>query len=103
MPNKAKLSCAHNWESASQYAEVVTHTACYEQVRKLASETDSPLYWQDVDKLNRQDDWAAAQLFSASFLCYAILQNGDTNPGLSGTSLLSGSSLMPTKMARSHI
>jgi hypothetical protein len=49
----------------------------------MASEADSPLYWRDVDRLDRQDDRAAARLFSASFLRYAISHHGDSNTGLS--------------------
>jgi hypothetical protein len=49
----------------------------------MASEADSPLYWRDVDRLDRQDDRAAARLFSGSFLRYAISHHGDNNTGLS--------------------
>lgn len=48
------------------------HIAHYDQVRYLASETGTPLYWRDVDRLDRQDDRAAARLFSASFLEFCI-------------------------------
>ena len=44
--------------------------------------SDSPLYWCDVDRLDRQDDCAAARLFSAPFLRYCISQHGNTNLGL---------------------
>ena len=54
----------------------------YEQVRNLASEADTPLYWRDVDRLDRQDDCAAACLFSASFLRYTISRQGNNNPAL---------------------
>jgi hypothetical protein len=58
------------------------HTVCYEQVQSMASEADNLLYWQDVDRLDRQDDRATARLFSASFLHYSISRHGDSNPGL---------------------
>lgn len=49
----------------------------------MASEGNSPLYWHNVDRLNRQDDRAAAHLFSASFLRYTISRShGNTNPRL---------------------
>jgi hypothetical protein len=50
--------------------------------RNLASEANSPLYWRDVDRLDRQDDRAAARLFSAPFLSFAISHLGNVNPAL---------------------
>lgn len=72
----------NNLFSGARLLVLGNHTACYEQVRSMASEADSPLYWRDVDRLDRQDDRAAARLFSASFLHYAISRHGDNYPGL---------------------
>lgn len=55
---------------------------CYQQVRDIAfSPNGSPLYVCDVHKLDRQDDRAAARLFSASTLDFLIERNSD-NLGL---------------------
>ncbi|KAI9443778.1 hypothetical protein H4582DRAFT_2053569 [Lactarius indigo] len=54
----------------------------YEQIQSLASKDNSPLYWRDVDRLDRQDDRAAARLFSAPFLQYCVSQHGSANLGL---------------------
>ena len=58
------------------------HTSCYEEIRHLACEKDTPLYWRDVDRLDRQDDCAAARLFCMSFLDYFIANHGSTNVAL---------------------
>ncbi|KAJ3516574.1 hypothetical protein NLJ89_g1045 [Agrocybe chaxingu] len=55
---------------------------CYQDIRKIAFDTtNSPLYIRDVEKLDRQDDRAAARLFSAATLEY-IVQNDAENIGL---------------------
>lgn len=81
-PKHGRKTGRNNLFSGAQLLVLGNHPVCYEQVRMLASESDSPLYWHDVDRLDRQDDRAAARLFSASFLRYAISRNGDINPGL---------------------
>jgi hypothetical protein len=69
----------NNLFSGARLLVLGNHTAYYEQVRTMASEADSPLYWRDVDRLDRQDDRAAARLFSGSFLRYAISCHGDSS------------------------
>ncbi|KAF8959326.1 hypothetical protein BDZ97DRAFT_1923016 [Flammula alnicola] len=54
---------------------------CYQQVCDIALATDSPIYVRDVKKLDRQDDRAAARLFSASTLDFLVQHNSD-NLGL---------------------
>ena len=81
-PKHCRKTCRNNLFSGAQLLVLGNYTTCYEQVRNLASETDSPLYWRDVDRLDRQDDRAAARLFSASFLHYAISQRGNDSPAL---------------------
>ena len=81
-PKHGRKTGRNNLFSGAWLLVLGNHPVCYEQVRMLASESDSLLYWRDVDRLDRQDDQAAARLFSASFLRYAISQNGDINPGL---------------------
>jgi hypothetical protein len=81
-PKHCRKTGRNNLFSGARLLVLGNHTTYYEQVRNLASEADSPLYWRDVDQLDRQDDRAAARLFSASFLCYAISQHGNDNPAL---------------------
>lgn len=50
---------------------------CFEHVRNLAFATNSPIYIRDVKKLDRQDDRAAARLFSASTLEFLVENNSD--------------------------
>ncbi|KAF8193695.1 hypothetical protein BJ912DRAFT_848156 [Pholiota molesta] len=57
------------------------YTVHYEQVRNLAFKENSPLYSRDVDKLDRQDDRAAARLFAARTLEFTI-ENLDNELGL---------------------
>ncbi|KAF8197121.1 hypothetical protein BJ912DRAFT_923213 [Pholiota molesta] len=58
------------------------HVICYQQVREMAFSTaGSPLYIRDVHKLDRQDDRAAARLFSASTLEF-LVERCSENVGL---------------------
>ena len=81
-PKHCRKTGRNNLFSGARLLVLGNHAAYYEQVRNLASETDTPLYWRDVDRLDRQDDRAAARLFSASFLRYTISQQGNDNPAL---------------------
>lgn len=57
------------------------HMICFQQIWEIASLPDSPIYTRDVKKLDRQDDRAAARLFSASTLEF-IIEHKSTNIGL---------------------
>jgi hypothetical protein len=81
-PKHCRKTGRNNLFSGARLLVLGNYTVFYEQVRTMASEANSPLYWRDVDRLDRQDDRAAARLFSASFLCHAISQHGDDNPAL---------------------
>ena len=81
-PKHCRKTGRNNLFSGARLLVLGNHTIYYEQVRSLAAEADTPLYWRDVERLDRQDDRAAARLFSASFLRYTISRHGDTNPGL---------------------
>jgi len=70
----------NNLFSGSRLLALGDHTAHYGQVQYLADEKDTPLYWRDVDRLDRQDDRAAARLFSAPFLEYCIRSSHVTLP-----------------------
>ena len=61
------------WNNLFSGARLLTfgnYTAIFQRIRDMAFETGSPLYRRDVDKLDRQDDNAASQLFSADILQY---------------------------------
>ena len=81
-PKHCRKTGCNNLFSGARLLVLGNQTIYYEKVRNLASEAESPLYWRDVDRLNRQDDHAAARLFSASFLSYTISRHGGVNPGL---------------------
>lgn len=71
-PKHGRKTARNNLFSGSRLLALGNHTAHYGQVRYLANKKDTPLFWRDVDRLDRQDDRAAARLFSASFLEYCI-------------------------------
>lgn len=74
-PKHGQKTARNNLFSGARLLVLGNHTTCYEEVRHMACERDTPLYWRDVDRLDRQDDRAAARLFSASFLEYCIKQH----------------------------
>lgn len=51
--------------------------AFYEQAREMGFDSDSPIYHRDVEKLDRQDDCAAARLFSATSLDWILKKHPD--------------------------
>ncbi|KAE9388911.1 hypothetical protein BT96DRAFT_1025259 [Gymnopus androsaceus JB14] len=53
----------------------------YQQIHDLAIQPDSPLYKRDVIKYDKQDDNAAARMFSSHFLAHSS-QDPITNMGL---------------------
>ena len=81
-PKHCRKTACNNLFSAAWLLVLGNHAVYYEQIRNLASKADTPLYWRDVNRLNRQDDCAAACLFSVSFLHYTISQQGNDNPAL---------------------
>jgi hypothetical protein len=59
------------WNNLFSGAHLLTlgnYTAIYQRIEQLAFENGTPLYQRDVHKTDRQDDNAAACLFSASTL-----------------------------------
>lgn len=56
--------------------------AYFEQVEDLAVLENSPLYRRDVRKLDRQDDRAAARLFSSAFMRFIVERNEPSEHGL---------------------
>ncbi|KAH9015478.1 hypothetical protein EDB84DRAFT_1679909 [Lactarius hengduanensis] len=81
-PKHCRKTARNNLFSGARLLLLGNFPIYYEQIRSLASENDSPLYWRDVDQLDRQDDRAAARLFSAPFLRHCVSRHGETNLGL---------------------
>ncbi|KAH9018586.1 hypothetical protein EDB85DRAFT_1897086 [Lactarius pseudohatsudake] len=81
-PKHCRKTGRNNLFSSAQVLVLGNFPIYYEQVQSLASKDDSPLYWRDVDRLDRQDNHAAARLFSAPFLEYCVSQHGSANLGL---------------------
>jgi hypothetical protein len=81
-PKHGRKTSRNNLFSGARLLVLGNHTTYYEEIRHMACENDTPLYWRDVDRLDRQDDRAAARLFSASFLEFCITQHGRTNVAL---------------------
>ncbi|KAI0258486.1 hypothetical protein BC834DRAFT_797740, partial [Gloeopeniophorella convolvens] len=80
-PKHYRKTARNNLFSGARVLVLGDHAAFYELVRTLAQDLASPLYWRDVDKLDRQDDRAAARLFSAAFLRLSI-EKGNGNHAL---------------------
>ncbi|KAF7978464.1 hypothetical protein HWV62_672 [Athelia sp. TMB] len=58
----------NNLFSGARILTLGNYTAIYRHIEQLAYEAGTPLYHRDVHKLDRQDDNAAARLFSAATL-----------------------------------
>ncbi|KAJ8694295.1 Methionine--tRNA ligase, mitochondrial [Pleurotus ostreatus] len=68
-----RKTCRNNLFTGAKQMVLGRELIYYEQVRSMAYNQDrSPLYIRDVDKLDRQDDRAAARLFSAASIQHAI-------------------------------
>ncbi|KAG9217784.1 hypothetical protein CCMSSC00406_0003527 [Pleurotus cornucopiae] len=66
-------TCCNNIFTGARQLVLGNYLVYYEQVRLMAhSQEHSPLYLRDVDKLDCQDDHAAARLFSAANIQHAI-------------------------------
>jgi hypothetical protein len=81
-PKHGRKTGRNNLFSGARLLVLGNDTTFYEEIRHMAGEEDTPLYWRDVDRLDRQDDRAAARLFSASFLEFCITQHGEANIAL---------------------
>ncbi|KAH9016984.1 hypothetical protein EDB85DRAFT_1897861 [Lactarius pseudohatsudake] len=81
-PKHCRKTGRNNLFSGARLLVLGNFPIYYEQIRHLASKDDSPLYWCDVDQLDRQDDRAAAHLFSAPFLQYCVSQDGSVAANL---------------------
>ncbi|PSR85651.1 hypothetical protein PHLCEN_2v5380 [Hermanssonia centrifuga] len=68
----ARKTFRNNLFSGARLLALGNHAAFYRHIRQIAFEQGSPLYHRDVEKLDRQDDNAAARLFSAETLRFII-------------------------------
>ncbi|KAG7096508.1 hypothetical protein E1B28_003937 [Marasmius oreades] len=74
----ARKTMRNNAFSGARCLVLGGHVICYQHVREIVHDTlRSPLYVRDVEKMDRQDDRAAARLFSASTLDYVIEHMSD--------------------------
>ncbi|KAJ2921648.1 hypothetical protein H1R20_g15444, partial [Candolleomyces eurysporus] len=78
-----RKTCRNNLMSGARTLVLGRYAIFYNHVRQIATENllELPLYVRDVEKLDRQDDRAAARLFSAATLEYVINKHCD-NLGL---------------------
>jgi hypothetical protein len=60
----------NNLFSGARLLVLGSYTAIYSRIREMAFADGSPLFHRDVEKMDRQDDNAAMQLFSADTLKY---------------------------------
>jgi hypothetical protein len=67
----------NNLFSGARLLTLGNYTAIYQRIREMAFEEGSPLYHRDVEKLDRQDDNAAARLFSAATLEFLSKNHAD--------------------------
>lgn len=70
----------NNLFSGARLLALGNFTAIYNHIREIATEDGTPLYKRDVEKLDRQDDNAAARLFSADVLQFLT----DNHPDYAG-------------------
>ncbi|KIJ59917.1 hypothetical protein HYDPIDRAFT_170487 [Hydnomerulius pinastri MD-312] len=67
----------NNLFSGARLLTLGNYTAIFARIRTIAFETNSPLYHRDVEKLDRQDDNAAARLFSSQVLGFIVHNHPD--------------------------
>lgn len=68
-----RKTCRNNIFTGARQLVLGNQLVYYEQVRSMVYDQGrSPLYIRDVDKLDRQDDRAAARLFSSTNIRHAI-------------------------------
>ena len=67
----------NNLFSGARLLTLASYTTIYCRIQELAYEAGTPLYHRDVHKLDRQDDNAAARLFSAATIEFLIKHHPD--------------------------
>lgn len=68
----ARKTFRNNLFSGARLLALGNYVALYRHIWQIAHEQGSPIYIRDVEKLDRQDDNAAARLFSAATLRFII-------------------------------
>lgn len=68
----ALKTCRNNLFSGARLLVLGNHVAHYSQVHEMAHDKDSTLFRRDVEKLDRQDDFAALRLFCAATLDFTV-------------------------------
>lgn len=76
-PKHGLKTYRNNLFSGARLLTLGNFTAIYSRIREVAFEDGTPLYHRDVEKLDRQDDNAAARLFSAKTLKFIIEKHPD--------------------------
>lgn len=67
----------NNLFSGARLLTLGNFTAMYEHIREMAMDDGTPIFKRDVEKLDRQDDNAAARLFSADTLKFLSNKHPD--------------------------
>ncbi|PSR74626.1 hypothetical protein PHLCEN_2v9692 [Hermanssonia centrifuga] len=71
----ARKTYRNNLFSGARLLAFGNYVALYRHIREIAFEEGSPLYHRDIEKLDRQDDNAAARLFSAATLQFIVARH----------------------------
>ncbi|KAJ3770857.1 hypothetical protein FB446DRAFT_646265 [Lentinula raphanica] len=77
----------NNLFSGARLLVLGNRVALYHQIREIAFDPTSPLYHRDVEKLDRQDDNAAARLFSAATLQFISQRLNEEDQELLGVAV----------------
>lgn len=77
----ARKTARNNLESGATFLVLGNEVAHYKQLRDIAFSADSPIYHRDVENTDKQDDRAAARIFSALTLAWLVTHRKD-NLGL---------------------
>ena len=67
----------NNLFSGARFLVFGDSTALYQRIHEMAFHPETPLYERDVERVDRQDDNAAARLFSSGTLQHAIEKHSD--------------------------
>ncbi|KAG2145165.1 hypothetical protein DEU56DRAFT_899942 [Suillus clintonianus] len=76
-PKHGLKTFRNNLFSGARLLILGNYTALFAHIRAMAFEDGTPLYHRDVEKLDRQDDNAAARLFSSATLKFLVEHHPD--------------------------
>ena len=83
-PKHAKKTARNAIMSGARLLTFGNSSVCYEHLLKLVSRCDSPMFKNDVIKLDRQDDGAAYRTFCSSNLKQLVTHNNQLESGKEG-------------------